>query len=209
MNREAEEQFARALRGEPAMVVGLGGGPALLPVATWQRDVDADDAAMLRHCVGSTLDVGCGPGRMTAALARAGQVALGIDIVPDAVAQTIDRGGVAICRDLFEALPGEGRWQCALLADGNVGIGGDPAALLGRVRQLLAPGGRAVVEVAAPGVRSSSRTLRLDVAGSTSAPFLWAFVGADDIDDVARDAGLVMRSLHPHGVRWCSVLEAP
>lgn len=209
MTNGVEEQFGRALRGEPAMIVGLGDRSAPLPVGAWQRDIDADDAAMLKHCLGSTLDVGCGPGRMTAALAATGQVALGIDVVPDAVAQTIDRGGVAIRRDLFDALPGEGRWESALLADGNVGIGGDPVALLRRIRQLLASGGRAVVEVAAPGVPTVSRSLRLAVAGSTSPPFPWAFVGADDIEDLARHAGLAMRSLHAHGARWCSVLEVP
>lgn len=209
MSRGVEEQFGRALRGEPATIVGPGDRSAPLPVGSWQRDVDADDTAILKHCLGSTIDVGCGPGRMTAALAAAGQVALGIDVVPDAVAQTIDRGGAAICRDLFEALPGEGRWECALLADGNVGIGGDPVALLRRVRELLAAGGRAVVEVAAPGVPTSTRLLRLDVAGSTSPPFPWSFVGADDIEDLAHHAGLMMRSLHAHGARWCSVLEAP
>ena len=37
--------------------------------------------------------------------------------------------------------PGEGRWDTVLFIDGNVGIGGDPIALLRRVRQLLAPAG--------------------------------------------------------------------
>ena len=33
-------------------------------------------------------------------------------------------------RDLFGALPGEGTWSHVLLADGNIGIGGDPVTLL-------------------------------------------------------------------------------
>ncbi|HWJ10635.1 MAG TPA: methyltransferase domain-containing protein [Nocardioides sp.] len=203
------EHFARALRGEPCLVVGLGEEPAPLPVGAWQRDVDADDRAMLRHCTGPTLDVGCGPGRMTAALASSGQVVLGIDLVDDAVAETCHRGGVALRRDLFDTLPGEGRWRCALLADGNVGIGGDPVALLGRVHDVLASGGRAVVELAGPGVRTHTLTLRLDIAGSRSEPFPWAFVGTDAIDEVAAAAGLMTRSVHRHGERWCAVLEAP
>ena len=56
-------------------------------------------------------------------------------------------------RDVFGPLPGEGRWDTALLADGNIGIGGDPVALLARVRELLAPEGRVVVDLAAPGRR--------------------------------------------------------
>ncbi len=65
---------------------------------------------------------------------------LGIDVVPEAVEQTRRRGASALQRDLFDALPGEGRWQTALLADGNVGIGGDPVALLARTRDLVQPG---------------------------------------------------------------------
>ena len=41
-------------------------------------------------------------------------------------------GGPALVRSVFETLPGEGRWDTVLLMDGNIGIGGDPAALLGR-----------------------------------------------------------------------------
>jgi SAM-dependent methyltransferase len=39
------------------------------------------------------LDVGCGPGRLTAALSRAGCYALGLDISTRAVATTRARGG--------------------------------------------------------------------------------------------------------------------
>jgi len=41
-------------------------------------------------------------------------------------------------RSVFDALPAEGRWHTALLADGNVGIGGDPIRLLSRLRGLIA-----------------------------------------------------------------------
>jgi SAM-dependent methyltransferase len=204
-----EEHFARALQGEPCEVHGLGPRGAPLPVDAWLREPDADDRAILGHCTGATLDVGCGPGRMTAALCDNGQVALGIDVVPEAVAETIRRGGAALCRDVYDQLPGEGRWQCALLADGNIGIGGDPVGLLRRLRRLLGPAGRVVVEVAAPGVQSFALKLRLDCGGSRSRPFPWAFVSADDAEAVATDAGLMLRSLHTHGSRWCAVMECP
>ncbi|MDN5744225.1 MAG: class I SAM-dependent methyltransferase [Nocardioidaceae bacterium] len=207
--RNVEELFARALRGEPCVIVGLGDEDTPLPVGEWLRSPDADDEAMLRHCLGPTLDIGCGPGRMTAALARTGQVALGIDVVGAAVAETCNRGGVAMRRDLFDPLPGEGRWACALLADGNVGIGGDPERLLSRVRGVLTSGGRAIVEVAEPGIAAASMSLCLDVGGSRSHPFPWAFLGADDIGQVATNAGLMTRSVHQHGERWCAVLEVP
>ena len=45
-------------------------------------------------------------------------------------------------RDLFAPLPGEGRWEHVLLADGNIGIGGDPARLLRRAASCCAPAAR-------------------------------------------------------------------
>ena len=49
-------------------------------------------------------------------------------------------------RDLFGPLPGEGTWAHVLLADGNIGIGGDPLRLLRRAARLLRPGGTVLVE---------------------------------------------------------------
>ena len=76
------------------------------------------------------LDVGCGPGRIVAALTDHGRLALGIDIAEHAVALTRGRGTNALRRNVFDPLPGEGRWATVLLLDGNVGIGGDLDALL-------------------------------------------------------------------------------
>ena len=162
---------------------------------------------MLDHCEGPTLDVGCGPGRLTVALAERGQVALGIDVVHEAVGQTRARGAAALRRDIFGAVPGEGRWQTALLADGNVGIGGDPVALLRRIRRLLLPGGRVVVEVAPPGVTTQSVLATLECDGLRSRPFRWSVVGVDGIAGVATSAGLTLRDRQPHGARWSAVLE--
>ena len=151
------EVFAEALRGRPCSVAGLGDHPEELPVHRWRRDADADDLELLEHCEGPTLDLGCGPGRLTAALASLGHVTLGIDVVGEAVDQTQARGASALRRDVFDRLPGEGRWHTVLLADGNVGIGGDPLTLLRRARQLAVANGRVVVEVAGPGVAPASR----------------------------------------------------
>ena len=208
MSRGIEAHLARALRGEPCQVLGLGRRPRPLPVDEWLRDADSDDHALLQLCVGATLDIGCGPGRMTAALAASGRPVLGIDVVPEAVAEAVRRGGTALCRDVHQPLPGEGRWDSALLADGNIGIGGDPTGLLRRVRSLVASGGRVVVEVAAPGIRWFALDLRLDCGGSHSRPFPWAFVGADDIADMAAAAGLLTRAVRRVGSRWCALLEA-
>ena len=205
--RPAGEVFTRALEGDPCEVVGVGEHPLRLPMRHWTDHADADDLAILTHCQGSTLDIGCGPGRLTEALAGPERVVLGIDVVPAAVRLTHARGVPAVRGDVFEPVPAEGTWQTALLADGNVGIGGDPVALLARVRELVAPGGRIVVELAAPGARLRSVWARLQCRDLRSRRFRWAVVGTDHIRDVALAAGLGVRDLHQHGRRWCAVLS--
>jgi len=205
--------FASALRGEPCLIrdgVRDAETTRPLPISEWTREVDAADRALLAHCQGPTLDIGCGPGRMSQYLAGHGRVVLGIDLVPEAVRQTRARGVAALVRDVFAPLPAEGRWSTALLADGNIGIGGDPVALLDRVRQLLVPGGRAVVDVAEPGAGVLTRMLRIESPAGTTRPFPWTFVGADAIGRVAEAAGLTLRSLHEYdascGTRRFAVL---
>ncbi len=202
--------YSAALQGNPCRVVGLGDDDLHLPVTDWTQEADADDRQILRHCAGPTLDIGCGPGRMAAALAEMGQPVLGIDVVHEAVGQTRGRGVSALRLDVFGDLPGEGRWQTALLADGNVGIGGDPVALLRRVRELLAADGAVVVELEAPGVEASATWVALEVDGTQSRPFRWAVLGVDDIDRVAREAGWEVATVHRIGSgRWVAILVAP
>jgi SAM-dependent methyltransferase len=201
--------FSAALQGNPCAVIGLGDAPRDLPVADWTRAADADDRELLALCEGPTLDIGCGPGRLTAALADAGHVVLGVDVVREAVGQTRDRGVSAIQRDVFDRLPGEGRWRTALLADGNVGIGGDPVTLLTRMRQLVEPGGQVVAELAEPGTCSTSAWAALECDGTRSRPFRWAVLAADDIGPVAGRAGLAVAATHVIGERWVAVLRKP
>src|SRR5262249_61510991 len=73
-----------------------------------------------------TLDVGSGPGRLTVALAECGIPALGIDVTPYAVHLARAAGALTLLRDVFGRVPGAGRWMTVLLADGNIGIGGEP-----------------------------------------------------------------------------------
>jgi SAM-dependent methyltransferase len=188
-------------------VVGLGREPQELPVHVWRREADEEDLALLALCRGHTVDLGCGPGRLAAALARLGHVVLGVDVVREAVDQTLARGVSALRRDVFDRLPGEGRWDTALLADGNVGIGGDPVALLRRAGELVLTEGRVVVELGGPGIRPLTEWAVLDCGGVHSAPFRWSTVGVDDIDDVARRAGFAATEIHRVGEqRWCAVL---
>ena len=98
------------------------------------------------------------------------------------------------------------RWLL-LLADGNIGIGGDPVALLRRVVELLGPLGRALVEVQPPGTELRREHVRLRAAGKIGAWFPWAYVGVDQIAEIAGSAGLVAtESWEAHG-RWFATLN--
>jgi SAM-dependent methyltransferase len=204
-----EEVFANAFRGHPCVFTGPFIGPGAhrvdLPADAWSGSVQGDHA-VLDLCCGPTLDVGCGPGRMTQLLAERGAIVLGIDVVPEAVWRTRGRGVAAILRDVFERVPAEGRWETVLLADGNFGIGGHPVRLLQRMKQLLIPGGRVVGDVAPPGTGLRRGEVRLTAGGLTSEPFPWCVVGADAVPGLAAEAGFTSstRSLDD---RWVAVLE--
>jgi SAM-dependent methyltransferase len=160
-----------------------------LPVDDWCAGRPGDDA-LLDRCAGPTLDIGSGPGRLTVALAERGLPALGIDVTPYAVEMTRAAGGLALLRDVFDRVPGAGRWQTALLADGNIGIGGDPVGLLARCRELIGPAGRVLVELDAPGTGLRADRVRLERGNQRGSWFDWAHVGADAIEGPAADAGL-------------------
>jgi SAM-dependent methyltransferase len=176
------------------------------------------DASLVERCQGPTLDVGAGPGRLTVALAERGIPALGIDVTPDAVRQTRSAGALALTRDVFGRIPGAGRWRTVLLADGAIGIGGDPAALLRRISDLLGPQGRALVEVQPPGADGSAGSSGSpssagspgsadDSAGEQARDGLpWVAVDADQIEDLARGAGMELRELWTASGRWFAAL---
>jgi SAM-dependent methyltransferase len=175
----------------------------------WQSEPSTSDRALLGRCKGPTVDIGCGPGRMTAALLARGVPAMGIDIVPEAVRQANVRGGMALARNVFDRLPGEGRWDSALLADGNVGIGGDPLRLLRRVGEIIAPAGRTVLDVASPGGEICVHEVALEVGGRRTTTFRWAVVPADRIESLATAAALRTLDVAEIRGRWVAVLERP
>jgi SAM-dependent methyltransferase len=178
-----------------------------LPVEEWSAAPSAEELAVLRAVSGPVLDVGCGPGRLVAALAEMGTPALGVDASPAAVDSARRLGAPVLQRSVFEALPCEGRWATVLLFDGNVGIGGDPVELLRRLGALLAHSGQAVVEVDAPGTVTVSADARIERDDEISDWFPWASVGADRLDELAGRAGLRRRSWRPIGGRWFAILE--
>src|SRR6201986_553683 len=205
-DRVLGELYEAALAGSAQAEVEHSDGTRVpLAVDRWLEPAPGD-TSLIDRCTGATLDVGSGPGRLTVALAERGLPALGIDVTPYAVQIAQSSGAFAMLRDVFGRVPGTGRWRTVLLADGNIGIGGDPAALLRRVGDLLAPDGRALVEVQAPGVPLRTDQVRLRREGAAGDWFPWAYVGADQIGDLARSAGLVLRETWTAGSRWFAAL---
>lgn len=192
------DPYADALRSGrgPLFLRRTDGWLLPLDVERWCARADAADRTVLRRCTGAALDIGCGPGRMVAALARLGGPALGIDTSPVAVARTRSRGVDALCRSVFETLPGEGRWDSALLIDGNIGIGGDPAALLARVGELLAPGGLLLAETAQTEGEERVEVRLDDGSGGHGPAFPWARMGAAALRHRAESGGWVV------GAQW-------
>lgn len=190
------DPWTRALRtGRGPLFLHRGDGWLLpLEVERWCAEPDAADLTVLARCRGSVLDIGCGPGRLVGSLAARGVPVLGIDVSAEAVRRTARSGGPALVRSVFDPLPGEGRWDTVLLMDGNIGIGGDPAALLARAAGVLAPHGVLLVEAAPHGVPRDLEEyldVRLhDGAGAHGAPFPWARLGLAALVRLGEAAGL-------------------
>jgi SAM-dependent methyltransferase len=184
------DPYARALaKGRGPLFLRRPDGWLLpLEVERWCAPPDEADLTLLVRCRGAVLDIGCGPGRLVAGVARRGLPVLGLDVSPAAVERTRGAGGAVLRRSVFDRLPAEGRWSTALLADGNIGIGGDPVALLRRVGEILAPGGRLLAE-AAPYEVDERMTVRVeDGRGRQGRDFLWARLGPDALWAAARAA---------------------
>jgi SAM-dependent methyltransferase len=198
--------YAQSLAGDEVEIEYADGRRRPLEAMRWLDPIDGDEA-MLSRCAEPTLDVGSGPGRLTVALTRRGVRALGIDVTPHAVRLTRRRGGKALCRDVFDRVPGSGRWATVLLADGNIGIGGDPVALLRRVRELVRPGGEVLAEVADPGTPSTVDRVRLRHGDTLGAWFLWATVSASDLPGLADRTMFRVAECGEEAGRWFAVLR--
>ncbi|HEV7625900.1 MAG TPA: methyltransferase domain-containing protein [Streptomyces sp.] len=186
-----KDPYADALRAGrgPLFLRRPDGWLLPLEVERWCARADSADMSVLRRCTGAVLDIGCGPGRLVTALSGLGLPVLGVDTSPVAVSRTRRGGGAALQRSVFEPLPGEGRWQSALLLDGNIGIGGDPCGLLTRVRELLAPDGLLFVEVAPAEVEERIEVRLDDGTGGHGPAFLWARLGREALRERSARAG--------------------
>ncbi len=186
------------------------GMDAHIDVARFLARADRVDRRILRLTRGSVLDVGSGPGRMVREATRRGRRALGIDVSPAAVEIARRADLPVIQRSVFDVVPGAGRWGTVLLLDGNIGIGGDPAALLARCADLGAATGAVVVETHLDvGSDALFEAVVLHPEGGRSDAFPWAHVGADAVTRYAADAGLEVSNRVRGGERTFLVLTRP
>jgi SAM-dependent methyltransferase len=161
-----------------------------LPADRWLAPADPVEEALLDAVQGPVLDIGCGPGRHLVALYERAVFALGVDISPVFVNLARSRGVNVLHRSVFESIPGAGRFATALLLDGNIGIGGDPSALLHRVRTLLRPDAHILVEIERDDPGERVRLVRLEGDNGYGPWFRWTTVGPRRLERVARSAGL-------------------
>lgn len=158
-------------------------------------DADEDDLDAIARAAGPILDIGCGPGRMVKAAILGGELALGIDVSPVAVGIAQDRGLPVLRRSVFHELPSEGTWRTVTLLDGNIGIGGDPTALLERCAALVLGAGRGRILVETDPDPSRDRrfdAVVVDDLDRSSLPFPWAEVGPIALREYAAAAGLTL-----------------
>jgi SAM-dependent methyltransferase len=208
MTPEAEQLYAAALTRRPQGLVARdrAGVAVELATARWLAGAGSTDLRVLRRARGPVLDIGCGPGRHVRALAGRGVAALGIDASPAAVRVARDRGTRVLHGSVFDVVPAMGGWRTALLLDGNIGIGGDPEALLRRLADLLTPDGAVLCECEAPGAGLRSGPLRLEHDDGASRWFPWSRVSVDALEGVARPAGLTTAARWEDGGRWFAEL---
>jgi SAM-dependent methyltransferase len=163
-----------------------------LPVDRWFGPADESEQRALDHAVGPALDIGCGPGRHLVALAEREVFALGIDISGAFLDIARERGVNVLQRSVFDRVPGARRWRSALLLDGNIGIGGDPEALLRRIAELLRDDGRVIVETELRDHGHEVVLVRAETPAGAGPWFRWTTVGPQRLAELAALVGLAV-----------------
>jgi SAM-dependent methyltransferase len=199
--------FDAAFAGSSVKVLDHTGTEAALHIERWAGRASVDDEALfVDQCAGPTIDLGCGPGRLVRALLERGVSTVGVDSSAEAVRLARTHGLPVLRRNIFDPVPREGEWSHAILADGNVGIGGRPVRLLRRAWAMLAAGGRLHIELGEPGFGVAHGWRQLRVDGHLGPRFPWAAVSIDAIGELGARAGFDHTDSLTQGGRHVAVL---
>ncbi|MFV2196646.1 class I SAM-dependent methyltransferase [Nocardiopsis sp. LOL_012] len=194
---------------------------------TAPEDLSALDRRALGLARGRILDIGCGAGRHTLALERAGADATGLDPSPGAVGVAVDRGLRVQLGSIAEPPPGLGRSDTLLLLGNNLGLlgGVDTAGeVLRALASLARPGARLVGTGMDPATdepehrayhawnRRRGRLpgqLRIRVRdGALAGPwFDYLLVDPDGLRTLAADTPWRVREVERHGRNHVAVLS--
>jgi arsenite methyltransferase len=150
---------------------------------------------------GIALDVGCGPGNVTASLARAaepGGLALGLDISEAMLARAVRAEAgphVGFLRADAQRLPLRDETVDAVVSIAVLQLVPNPAAALGEMARVLRVGGRLAVMV--PTAGQAARFWRM-------LPNIGAYLfGEDEIADILEDHGLTsVRTKNVGTLQW-------
>ncbi len=151
---------------------------------------------------GIALDIGCGPGTVTAALARAagpGGLALGVDIsrpMLDRAVRAQAGADVGFLRADAQRLPLRDQTVDAVVSIAVVMLVPDPVAALAEMARVLRPGGRVAVMVPTAGRAFRHWQKLFPITGS------YAF-GEDELADILADHGFVsVRTKNVGSIQW-------
>ena len=115
-------------------------------------------------------------------------------------------GAPVLLRDLFDPLPGPAGGRRVLLADGNVGLGGDPWRVLRRAAEADQRDRPLRRRIRGRRRRVRSSWVRLESSDNIGPWFRWASVGIDYAASLAREVGLAVIGIHPIGDRVVATL---
>lgn len=190
-----DEPYGTALTDGGALLrlIDVAGrvAPVDCDVRQWLAEPTPSDRSVLTLLDGQVLDVGCGPGRMLRAAREQPLSAAGVDLNPRAVSLARSAGSTVYRQSVFDPMPRP--WHGFLLLDGNIGIGGNPMALLRRLRELADRSARLLVETDPdPDLEEHYRAVLCDRSGRCGEAFDWSRVGSRPLRRFARATGWLL-----------------